>query len=300
MVRFRYNGHIIGAAFIELKVNENVFVFSGDVGRISDLLMSPPEKPMLADVLLIESTYGNRIHPENAEEKLIQEINEAYNKQGTIIIPGFALERIQLLMYMIWKLKIKKAIPDIPIYMDSPMGKRILEVFIENQKWHKIPIDEFKEMCNQINLVEKMEDTIKTASKKQSKIVIAGSGMATGGRVLTYLQFYLSDPTSTVMLVGYQAEATRGRKMLEGNKEIKIYGKYYNVKARIVGIEGLSAHADQKELINWMSEIKNKPERIFIVHGEKEGAQGLKTKIKEIYGWYAEIPQLNDVVEIKF
>lgn len=300
MVRYRYNGHIIGATFIELKIKEKVFVFSGDVGREKDLLMAPPEKPLLADVLFIESTYGNKIHPENSEEKLIQVINETYNKQGTIVIPGFALERIQLLMYMIWKLKNKKAIPDIPIYMDSPMARRILEVFINNKNWHKIPIDEFKEMCTQINLVEKMEDTIKTASKKQPKIIIAGSGMATGGRVLTYLQYYLSDAASTVMLVGYQAEGTRGRKMLEGDEEIKIYGKYYKVKARIANIEGMSAHADQNELINWMSEIKHQPEKIFIVHGEKDGALGLKNKIKEIYNWDAEIPQLNDVAEIKF
>ncbi len=279
--RFRQNGHIIGAAFIELKMGEKLFVFSGDIGRENDLLMHTPDQPEKADILFMESTYGDRLHPKEQEQKLIQIIQEAYEKQGTIIIPGFALERIQLLMYMVWRLKSKKAIPDIPIYMDSPMGRNILEVFKNNLDWHKLSLADINTMSRDITLVEKMDETYALAGKSHPKIIIAGSGMATGGRVLTYFQFYLGNPTATILLAGYQAEGTRGRKMLEGAKEIKLYGKTFEIKARVEHIDGFSAHADQQELINWIKNIKKKPEHIYIVHGEKNGAEGLKNKIKE-------------------
>ncbi len=298
-IRFRYNGHIIGATFIEMKIGNKLFVFSGDIGREKDSLLFPPQKPERADVLFIESTYGNKIHPENAEAHLADVINEAAHKQGTIIIPSFAVERTQLLMYLIWQLRKKKLIPHIPVYMDSPMGKNVLEIFHHNQEWHKLSHDECNEMCRDIISIQKAEETMKLASQKNSKIIIAGSGMASGGRVLTYFQHYLGDANATILLVGYQAEGTRGRNLLEGATEIKLYGKYYKVKAKTVNIEGLSAHADQHELINWLSNIKNKPENIFIVHGEKEGAVGLKNKIKEVYNWDCEIPQMYQVKEIE-
>jgi len=297
-VRYKYNGHIIGATFIELKINGKIIVFSGDVGREKDLLMEPPQKPQQADVLFIESTYGDTVHPENAEEKLAAAITKAFERSGTIVIPGFALERIQLLMYMIWKLKKQNIIPPIPVYMDSPMARAILDVFHKYKEWHKIPLEEFSDMCKDIHLIEKIEETNALAAKTQPKIIIAGSGMATGGRVLTYLLHYISNPSATVMLVGYQAEGTRGRSLLEGEKQLKIYGKYYEVKATVENIEGLSAHADQKELISWMSELKNKPEKIFVVHGETEASQALREKIKEVYGWDSQTPKLYDGIEI--
>ncbi len=298
-VRFRYNGHIIGATFIELVIGDKTLVFSGDIGRKNDPLMRSPEQPEKADILFIESTYGDRIHSKNLEEKLISIIQEAHKKFGTIIIPGFAVERIQLLMFMLWRLKKEKSIPDIPIYMDSPMGRNILDTFKNNMEWHKLTMNECDSMCKDITLVQKMEETYALAAKTHPKIIIAGSGMASGGRVLTYFQFYLANPTATILLAGYQAEGTRGRKMLEGATEVKLYGKVYEVKATVENIEGLSAHADQSELIDWMSKIKQKPEQIFVVHGEKKGAEGLQNKMKEVYGWDSTIPKLYDIVEIK-
>ncbi|HKR03263.1 MAG TPA: MBL fold metallo-hydrolase [Bacteroidia bacterium] len=297
-IRFRYNGHIIGATFIEMKIGNKLFVFSGDIGRENDLLMYPPQKPEQADVLFIESTYGNKLHQENAEAHLAQVINEAAQRHGTIIIPSFAVERTQLLMYLLWQLRKKNMIPDIPLYMDSPMGKNVLDIFHHNKEWHKLPIEDCNEMCKGIIRVQTIQDTMKLARQKNSKIIIAGSGMASGGRVLTYFQNYLGDENATILLVGYQAEGTRGRSLLDGASEIKLYGKYYPIKARTVNIEGLSAHADQRELIDWLSNIKNKPDNIFIVHGEKEGAEGLKNKIKEVYQWDCEIPELYQMKEI--
>lgn len=295
--RFKYNSHIIGATFIELKINNKLMVFSGDIGRSNDLLMYPPQKPEAADVLFIESTYGDRLHPENSEENLIEIINEAAKKEGTIIVPGFAVERIQMLMYLLWKLRKKGAIPDLPIYMDSPMGTSVLSIFEQYPAWHKLPMDECREMLKEIKQIRSIQETYALAASGRPKIIIAASGMASGGRVLTYFLQYLGQPSATVLLVGFQAEGTRGRALLEGAKEVKLYGKFFPVKAEIKNLEGLSAHTDQKGLIDWVSGLKQQPEHIFITHGETKSANGLKEKIKEVYGWDSTIPSLNDIIE---
>lgn len=297
--RFRYNGHIIGATFIELKIGAKIIVFSGDIGREKDLLMYPPQKPEEADVVLIESTYGNSIHSNNAEERLSTIINEAVAKQGTIIIPSFAVERTQTLMYLLWKLRRKGTIPSIPIYMDSPMGTNVLDVFEHNPSWHKLSMDECKEMCKDIKQIQNIQETYKLAKSEHCKIIIAGSGMASGGRVLTYFVQYLGKTSATVMLVGYQAEGTRGRALLEGVKEIKLFGKYFPVKAQIENVEGLSSHADQHGLIEWLSKLNSGPSEIFIVHGEQDASLALKDKIKEVYNWNATIPKLNQIVTLQ-
>lgn len=296
--RFKYNSHIIGATFIELKISDKIIVFSGDIGRSNDLLMHPPQKPEAADILFIESTYGDRLHPEHSEANLIEIINTAAKKQGTIIIPGFAVERIQMLMYLLWKLRKKGAIPNLPIYMDSPMGTSVLDVFAQNPTWHKLPMDECQEMLKDIKQIRTIQETYKLNASGLPKIIIAASGMASGGRVLTYFAQYLGQPSATVLLVGYQAEGTRGRALLEGAKEVKLFGKFFPVKAEIKNLEGLSAHTDQKGLIDWMSGLKQKPEHIFIVHGEHDSALGLKNKIEEVYGWDSEIPSLNEIVTL--
>ncbi|MCE3278631.1 MAG: RNA-metabolising metallo-beta-lactamase [Bacteroidetes bacterium] len=296
--RFKYNSHIIGATFIELKINNKLIVFSGDIGRSNDLLMYPPQKPEAADVLFIESTYGDRLHPENSEENLIKIINKAADKNGTIIIPGFAVERIQMLMYLLWKLRKKGDIPNLPIYMDSPMGTSVLNIFEQFPEWHKLPMDECREMLKEIKQIRSIQETYALAASGVPKIIIAASGMASGGRVLTYFLQYLGQPSATVLLVGFQAEGTRGRALLDGAKEVKLFGKFFPVKAEIKNLEGLSAHTDQKGLIDWMSGIKQQPEYIFITHGETTAANTLSTKIKEVYGWDSKVPVLNETIEI--
>lgn len=296
--RFRYNGHIIGATFIELKIGTKIIVFSGDIGRDQDLLMNSPQKPEKADVLLIESTYGNRLHLNNAEERLTEIINTAAINKGTIIIPSFAVERAQTLMYLLWKLKKKGAIPNLPVYMDSPMGSTVLDIFEKYPDWHKLPIEESKEMIKDIKQIQTIQETYTLAASEKPKIIIAASGMASGGRVLTYFVQYLGKSSTTILLVGFQAEGTRGRALLEGAEEVKIFGKYFPVKAKIENVEGLSAHTDQLGLIGWMHELKQKPEHIFIVHGEPQAADALRVKIKDIYGWNCEIPALNEIIDI--
>ncbi len=294
--RFRYNGHIIGATFIELKVGEKILVFSGDIGRSNDLLMYAPQKPDKADVVLIECTYGNRSHPDNAEEELARIINNSLTKGGTIIIPSFAVERTQMLMYLLWKLKEKGAIPDVPVYMDSPMGANVLQVFRNNLSWHKLTTGECTDMCKHIKLIQTVQETYALAKAETSKIIIAGSGMATGGRVLTYFIQYLGNPSATILLAGYQAAGTRGRDLLDGARELKIFGKYWPVSATIENITGLSAHADQAGLIDWLSALTDAPPKVFLVHGEEDGLQAMKAKIEEVYHWEAAITELNEVV----
>lgn len=297
--RFQYNGHIIGATFIELDINGKRFVFSGDIGRTDDYLLSDPKSPEWADFLFIESTYGNKLHPvEDVEEKLANIIRETLNKKGILIIPSFAVERLQTLMYILWRLYKKNKIPNIPIFIDSPMGNNVLNVFNRFPKWHKLSVEDYQAMCNHMNIIHSYKETWETIDDKRSKIVIAGSGMVTGGRVLTYLQQLIDDPATTVLLVGYQAEGTRGRQLKNGAHEIRFFGKYYPVKATIESIDSLSAHADQQGLIKWMSTIKNRPEQVFLIHGEPSVLDAFRVKIKDTYGWGVSIPKLSDVEKI--
>lgn len=298
-IRFQYNGHIIGATFIEMDVLGKRFVFSGDIGRNEDLLMRPPKKPEKADILFMESTYGNRLHSkQDLEGKLKQIIHDTYEKGGTLIIPSFAVERTQTLMYIIWKLQQKHDIPKMSLIMDSPMGANVLQVFNNNRQWHKLTRQEYTGMCQSFRIVSSYKETWEIISDNKPKIVIAGSGMISGGRVLTYLQQYIGKLETTVLLAGFQAAGTRGRKLLEGVANIRIYGKDYPVAAEILNLEVLSAHGDQAELLNWMSELEDAPERLFIVHGESQAAAEFSFKIKETYGWESEIPELYSVVEV--
>lgn len=294
-VRFIKNGHILGSTFIELDVFGKLWVFSGDIGREQDLLLEPPGRPQWADYLILESTYGDRRHPEeDVDEILSSEIDNVINNNASLIIPSFAVERLQSLMYKLWQLFKKNKIPNIPIFIDSPMGNEVLDVFERFPQWHKLDKNEFREMKRHFKIITSYKDTWKTIDYNHPKVVIAGSGMVTGGRVLTYLRYYLEKPETTVLLVGFQAEGTRGRQLLEGSQEIKIFGKYCQVKAKIQHIDSLSAHADQSGLLAWTSEIKNIPEQVFLVHGEPHSSDALRVKLKDVYNWNASIPKLNE------
>jgi metallo-beta-lactamase family protein len=296
---FTNAGHIIGACTIELVLENKTLVFSGDIGRDNDELMYPPTKPQKGDYIFLESTYGNRLHPEtDAKAELEIYINNTVQKGGTIIIPSFAVERAQTVMYLLWQLKMEDKIPNIPYVIDTPMGIKVLDVFENNRKWHKLTEQEYVAMCQMFTMNSDYQETIETIYNQQPKVVIAASGMITGGRVLSYLERYIGLPETTVIIIGYQAEGTRGRKLLEGAKEIKIYGKYYEVKANIVEIESLSAHGDQKDLLKWLFELENKPEQVFLVHGEAEALAELSIKIREKYGFDCVVPKMNQEFEL--
>jgi metallo-beta-lactamase family protein len=292
-------GHIIGVCSIELMLQNKTLVFSGDIGRDNDVLMYPPTKPKKADYVFLESTYGDRIHPDtDPKVELETHINTTLKMGGTVLIPSFAVERAQMIMFLLWQLRQEGRIPDVPYIVDSPMGVSAYDIFFENRKWHKLSLEDCIAINKMFTLITDYQETIDTIYNKAPKVVIAASGMVTGGRILSYLERYIILPETTVIIVGYQAEGTRGRKLLEGAKEVKIYGKYYPVEAKICQIEGLSAHADQKGLLNWLSELEKKPTKVFLVHGENQPADELRVKIKEQYGFDCSVPLMGQEFEL--
>lgn len=261
--------------------------------------MYPPVKPRKADYIFLESTYGNRLHPDtDAKLELAMYINNKAKNGGTVIIPSFAVERAQMVMYLLWQLKEEDKISNVPYIIDSPMGVSTFDIFFDNLKWHKLSTEDCVAISKMFTMISDDKDTIETIYNKQPKVVIAASGMVTGGRVLSYLERYIELPETTVIIVRYQAEGTRGRKLLEGSKEVKIYGKDHPVAAKIIRIEGLSAHGDQKDLLNWLSALENKPKKIFLVHGENQPSDELRIKIKERYGIDCSIPLMGQEFEI--
>ncbi|KDN55435.1 MBL fold metallo-hydrolase RNA specificity domain-containing protein [Flavobacterium seoulense] len=297
-VKFSPAGHIIGACSISLQLEGKNLVFSGDIGRDNDVLLYPPIKPKKADLVFLESTYGDRLHPDTDPKlELENYINETFKKDGTVIIPSFAVERAQSIMFLLWELKKEARIPDIPYIVDSPMGVGAFEVFFNNTKWHKLSLPDCQAMSKMFIINSDYEETLAAINNKGAKVVIAASGMITGGRVLSYLENYIGIPETTIIIVGYQAEGTRGRKLIEGAKSIKIFGNYYKVRAKIVEINGLSAHGDQADLLSWISELEQKPHRIFLVHGEHPAADELRIKIRETYGINCSIPFMGQEFE---
>ncbi len=290
-VSFFLAGHIIGACSINVQLEGKNLVFSGDIGRDNDVLLFPPIKPQKADLVFLESTYGDRQHPDTDPKlELEKYINETYEKGGTVIIPSFAVERAQSIMFLLWELKKERRIPNIPYIVDSPMGVGAFDVFFNNTKWHKLSLTDCQEMSKMFVINSDYQETLAAINNKGAKVVIAASGMITGGRVLGYLENYIGLPETTILIVGFQAEGTRGRKLIEGAKAIKIFGSYYTVRAKIIEINGLSAHGDQADLINWLSELKNRPHKVFLVHGESKATDELRIKMREIFGFNCAVP----------
>ncbi len=298
--RFLYNGHILGSTFIELEADGKKMVFSGDLGREEDLLLYPPKKPDAAEILLIETTYGGRLHKEERDElpELSRIVNQTVNRGGSLFIPSFAVERTQLLMVMLWKLSKAKQIPSLPMIMDSPMGADVLDLFEHSHKWHRLTSEECKEVCSYFRVVSSYRETMEYRERKESQIVIAGSGMLTGGRMLSYLETHASNEKDTLLFVGYQAEGTRGWRILKGEPSIKMYGKWVPFKMQVQQIEGLSSHADQKGLLDWMDRLNGAPKPLFLIHGEKEQSLAFKQKLEEEKGWASVIPSLNQTVTL--
>jgi len=284
--RLRQNGHIIGSASIEIEINSKVILFSGDIGRFEDEMFLPPIQPEKADILIVESTYGDRLHPISVTNQQIKEIIlENDRKKGTLIIPSFTVDRAQDIMYQIWVLKTNNEIPNIPVYLDSPMASSVSKLYFKYSDWNVLGGHVLNKVLESVEIIRAVKETEELSKDSTSKIIISGSGMMNGGRVLDYLKEELPNPNSTILITGFQAEGTRGRMLKEGAHEIKIEGQYYPVKAKIESISTLSSHADQHDILRWLDKIKNKPEKIFISHGEPMASNVLRVKLKDTYGW---------------
>ncbi|UCS93792.1 MBL fold metallo-hydrolase [Echinicola marina] len=304
-----YNaGHILGAASLKLKLHgdtqRKTIVFSGDIGRYNDPILNPPIGIPKADILFIESTYGNRLHVEGSPElTLAAAINDTYQKGGVSVIPSFAVGRTQLILYYLFKLQQKGKIPQIPIYVDSPMAIDVTKLYKDYIHYHRLGPSLQEENSNpfahkNLHYYQSQESSMSLNHFSGDAIIISASGMATGGRIVHHLYNRLPNEKDSFIFVGYQAEGTRGRKLLDGNKYSHMYGLDVEVRASIYYIEGLSAHADESELLKWTDCIAEKPKMTFVIHGEKESAEAFATTLHENYGWNTLVPDYLESFEI--
>lgn len=294
-VNFYHAGHILGAAIVKVTlIGENQtkrLVFSGDLGRYHDPILFPPTRIPKADVLWIESTYGDRKSTtQKPEDELARAIRELFDRNGLAIIPSFAVGRTQLIMYHLYQLMEKGKIPKAPIFLDSPMAIDTTKLYLDYHSFHRLSAmleEENEHAFNHPHLhyFQKQEQSVSLNNFQGRGIIISASGMATGGRILHHLFHHLPEEKNGIILVGYQAEGTRGRRLLEGEPSVRIYGYEIPVKAKIYSIEGLSAHADQEELMDWAEGFCENPKRVFVIHGEKESAEALAFQLKDKLQW---------------
>lgn len=284
------SGHILGSSFVIVSNGNCKLTFSGDLGRPEQVIEKSPPHLKETDFLVLESTYGDRLHAETDPIKALGEIvNETLEKRGVLIIPSFVVERAQTILYCLYQLKQKKIIPDIPIFLDSPTGIAVNHLFCKFKD--DLKLSTCKEIFSIAKYIHTTEESKQLDQIKSPAIIIAGSGMADGGKVMYHLQQFISDAKNTIVFVGYQAKGTPGWLLVKGAKELRIYGISYTVRAEIKMITGLSAHADYKEIIEWLGYFERPPKKLFITHGEIEAAESLKNKIEERFGWHAVIPK---------
>ncbi len=284
--------HILGSAFVRIKYKGNTIVFTGDMGRSHDPIMREPAVIEATDYLIIESTYGDRLHgSENPQDQLAKVINQTAKRGGSVIIPAFAVGRSQSILYYISQLKEKKLIPDLPVFLDSPMAENVTDIYIRYISEHRLGPENCKKFCDVATYVNSVEDSKKIDTYRVPIIIISASGMATGGRVLHHIKKYAPDARNTILFTGYQAGGTRGARMIKGEQEIKIHGEMVPIRAHVEYMTNTSAHADYQEILEWLSNFKKPPRKVFITHGEPEASAALKEKIENKFGWTCEVPE---------
>lgn len=292
---FRRAGHILGAATAELRAGGQTIVFSGDLGRYDDPLMHDPTRVAQADYLIVESTYGDRQHPVLAPtDALLAVIERTAARGGTVIIPAFAVGRAQELLYLVWRLKVAGRLPLVPVYLDSPMAIDASALLERHPLDHRLTPDECEAAMASATYVQDVEESKALSRNAVPKVIIAASGMATGGRVLHHIKTYGPDSKNTLLFAGYQAAGTRGDALLNGAREIKIHGKWVPVRAEVGSLPMLSAHADADEILRWLGGFQRKPKKTFIVHGEGHSSAALRERIEKELGWDCEIPNEGD------
>lgn len=297
---YHRNGHILGSCAVEMNLDGRIVVFSGDVGRTNSPLLRAPEPLRDCDYLILESTYGDRDHaPQPADVELALIVTEAVQAGGNLIIPTFAVERAQEILFRLATLKQKNLISkSVPVYLDSPMGIDVTDVYMKYPEWHTLSEEECSLIRNSTINVKDFEETKLIIQQKHPKIIIAGSGMLSGGRALEYLKSYVGEENTTVLFVGFQAEGTRGRDMLSGATHIKIHGNHYRINATIKEIQSFSGHADRSELLSWLEHCSNKPSRIFLNHGELKSSEALRKQIEEKFHIPCTVPLLNSKFQL--
>ena len=303
---FRRAGHILGSAIVELQWGPAPFrlVFSGDLGRWNQPILRDPEFVPSADVLLLESTYGDRIHPPDSDKDLARIVLETIQRKGVLLIPAFAVGRTQQLVWMLRQLEDKGQIPSLPVYVDSPMAINVSDIYCRHTEEHDLDMTALMDenrcplFCKQYHLVKTREESQQLNHIDGPAIIISSSGMATGGRVLHHLKVRLPDSRTTVLLVGFQAAGTRGRSLQEGATTVQLFGQEIPVRAHVETLDGLSAHADREEILRWLSGFKNPPRETYLVHGEPDQAEKLAQTIHARLGWSARPARDGEIITL--
>ncbi|EZI30120.1 MBL fold metallo-hydrolase [Pseudomonas extremaustralis] len=298
-VLMRGAGHILGAATLEIVGDGVTLVCSGDLGRPNDPLMYAPQTIEHADYLLVESTYGDRRHPvEPPEVQLAEVINRTALRHGITLVPSFAVGRAQLLMYHLYRLKQQHAIPDLPIYLNSPMATDVTRLYQRFRSEHRLSLEDCQGMCDGTHFVRSVQESIALDLLRTPAIIIAASGMATGGRVLHHLKALAPNPLNTLLVPGFQAGGTRGAHIVAGAPSVRIHGQDVPIRAEVVPMETLSAHADADEIMQWLRGFKRAPKHTYVVHGEPNASDVLRQRISQELGWSVSVPEYRDCVEL--
>ena len=297
---YSHAGHILGAASVLLEVGGRRILFSGDLGRPDDLLMSPPEAPPPADTVLVESTYGDRQHP---QEDMLEELRPALQRLaargGVAVVPVFAVGRAQSVLHAIDRLKKQGDLPaSLPVFLDSPMAVSTTGLFERYPDEHRLTDAQVHALSHSATMVQTTDESKALARRHGSMVILSASGMATGGRVLHHLALYAGNHRNMVVLTGHQAPGTRGARIAGGEKSIRIHGQEINVRAEVVQLTSASAHADAGQTLAWMRSMAHTPEQVFVVHGEMQAADILRQRIAHELRWHATVPEHGSTLDV--
>jgi metallo-beta-lactamase family protein len=307
---YRDAGHILGSAMIEVTVREAAgerrILFSGDVGQWGKPLMHDPSVCTAADYVIMESTYGDRDHEDHGDvaTQLASIVNDTVARGGNVVIPTFAVERAQELMFHLGRLQRAKRIPELPVYLDSPMAVDVMEVFrrhreyFDAETWNLINAGEPLLDFRMLRMARTVQESVAINHLRESAVIMATSGMCTAGRIKHHLRHNISRGESTVLFVGYQSQGTLGRQILDGQREVRIHGRTWPVRAKIAQVYGFSAHADRSALLKWLGYFREPPRQLFLTHGEETVALGFAEHLKATLGWNVSVPEYRQSIEL--
>lgn len=285
-------GHILGAAGVRVRIEGRLVHFTGDLGRPDDPLMQPPAPMPAADVLVTESTYGDRRHrSEDPEAQLGEVVRRVTRRGGVVLIPAFAVGRTETVLLHLSRLRDRGEIPDVPIFVNSPMAVSVVEIYRRHPTEHRISEDELERMYRLPTLVRSIDESKLLNLRGGPMVIISASGMLTGGRVLHHLTAYGPDPANAIVLTGFQAGGTRGAALVAGSRSLRIFGKDVSIRAEVLNLDSMSAHADADELIDWMRSTPHPPRQVFVTHGEPSASDTLRARITHELGWPARVPE---------
>jgi metallo-beta-lactamase family protein len=293
-------GHLLGACSVSLAHGGQRLVFSGDVGRHDDLLMPPPQPPGAADVLLVESTYGNRVHPheEDPVARLGAIVRDTIGRGGSVLLPSFAVGRAQALMLVLRRLKAAGEIPPgLPVFLDSPMAIEATALYHRHRRLLRVRPREADHLADGVQMVTTPQQSARLVRSRYPSVIISASGMATGGRVLHHLKAMAPDARHHIVFPGFQVGGSRGAHLVAGASEVKIHGEYVPVRARVSHLEGFSGHADRAEMIDWLRTLPKAPRQVYVVHGEPDASDALRLRIRDELGWPTQVPQHGEMVQ---